>query len=42
MEGNPKTKYNLSIESEREYWIKNVLNNWIKYDINVIIVKKIH
>lgn len=40
MEVIPKNKYNLSIESERVYWIKNVLNNWIKYDAKCTNCKK--
>ena len=30
MEVIPKSKYNLNIESEREYWIINVINILIK------------
>ena len=40
MEVAPKNKYNISIESEREYWLKNILNDWIKYNTKCSNCKK--
>ena len=40
MEVVPINKYNISIESEREYWLKNLFNFWIKYDTKCNNCKK--
>ena len=38
-ERHEHNKYNIDIKTERNYWMTNIINNWIKIDNAQIAIK---